>query len=169
MGEWRSDQVVGLRNEIQSESLSPSPAGQGEAKWPSLEVEGPGVGGMGGLGGVMVLVEVVGSDEPSEAWQVSPLLYESTPPPSSLPGMEPTSRTASAGPPRHELIRQASQPLDGAKTEASEPGLRMALRPRPQPSSQVKGKRPVLEAAASGIAAGVSGGNSPPSPPPPLP
>ena len=45
----------------------------------------------------------------------------------------------------------------------------MALRPSQQSSSQVKGKRPVLEAAASGIAAGVSGGNSPPSPPPPMP
>ena len=42
----------------------------------NLEVEGPGIGleGMGGLGGEKVLVEeVVGSEELSEVWHVSPL------------------------------------------------------------------------------------------------
>ena len=79
---------------------------------------------MGGLGGVKVLVEeVVGSDEPSEAWHVSPLFAEATPPPPSPPGLVPTSRTVSTGPPRQlpELVRQALQPLDGAKKDASKP------------------------------------------------
>ena len=42
----------------------------------NLEVEGPGIGlgGMGGLSGEKVLVEeVVGSEELSEVWHVSPL------------------------------------------------------------------------------------------------
>ena len=171
-GEGSSDQIAArLRNKTQSESPPARIARQGEAKRSNLEVEGPGIGlgGMGGLSGEKVLVEVVvGLEEPSDAWHVSPLFAETTPPPPSQP-VAPTSRTVSTGPPRQlpELVRQAPQPLDGAKKDASEPEPRMmTLRPRLQTSSQVRGRKsPVLKAAAFGSAAGVSGGISPPSPP----
>ena len=159
-GEGSSDQTAaGLRNKTQSVSPPARIVSQGEAKRSNLEVEGPGIGlgGMGGLGGEKVLVEeVVGSEELSEAWHVSPLFAETTPPPPS------------PGPPRQspELVRQAPQPLDGAKRDASVPESRMTLRPRLQTSSQIRGTSQVLEAAAFGSAAGVRGGIPPPPPPP---
>ena len=78
-GEGSSDQTAsGLRNKTQSESPPARIASQGEARLLNLKVKGPGIdlGGMGGLGGEKVLVEeVVGSEEISEAWHVSPLFF----------------------------------------------------------------------------------------------